>query len=192
MKKEKIILLGGGGHCKSVIDVIEQEGRFEIAGIVEKYEGESEPVLGYPLIGTDKELESLRKRYSYAFVAVGHIGSNSVRKKLFAKLQALRFAIPVIVSPLAYVSSHAVLEEGTVVMHHALVNADATIGKNCIVNTKALIEHDAKVEADCHISTGAVINGGVHVAADTFVGSNATTKQCASIDGFIKAGSLVK
>jgi sugar O-acyltransferase (sialic acid O-acetyltransferase NeuD family) len=192
MKKEKIILLGGGGHCKSVIDVIEQEGRFEIAGIVEKYEGESKPVLGYPLIGTDDELEALREHYSYAFITVGHINSNSARKKLFSRLQALHFSIPVIISPLSYVSSHATLKEGTIVMHHALINASAHVGENCIINTKALIEHESIIQANSHISTGAIINGGVHVAADTFVGSGATTKQGVSVSGFVKAGSVVK
>ena len=77
-------------------------------------------------------------------------------------------------------------------MHHCLVNPNAKIGKNCIINTKALIEHDVIIEDNCHISTASVINGGVKVKANTFVGSNATSKQYIEIDGFVKAGSLVK
>ncbi|QOP44885.1 NeuD/PglB/VioB family sugar acetyltransferase [Sulfurimonas paralvinellae] len=192
MKKEKIILLGGGGHCKSVIDVIEQEGRFEIAGIVEKFEGESAPIFGYPLIGTDDELATLREQYSYAFITIGHIASNAVRKKLFSKLKELDFTIPTIISPLSYVSPHATLQEGTVIMHHAIVNAAAKVGKNCIINTKVLIEHDSSIEDNCHVSTGAIINGGVQVMQDTFIGSGTTTKQSICVSGFIKAGSIVK
>ena len=190
--KEKIILIGGGGHCKSVIDVIEQENRFEIAGIIEKYVGESEAVLGYPLIGTDDALEQLRKEYDYAFVTIGHIASNRVRVKLFEKLKALDFKIPVIISPLAYISKHAQVEEGTVVMHHALVNAGVRVGKNCIINSKALLEHDVAVADNSHISTGAILNGGVSVESNSFVGSGTVTKQGSNISGFIKMGSVVK
>ena len=190
--KKKIILIGGGGHCRSVIDVIEQENRFEIAGIIEKYAGESEAVLGYPLIGTDDELKKLRQEYTYALVTVGHIASNSVRVKLFNRLKELGFTLPVVVSPLAYVSKHAKVAAGTVVMHHALVNASASVGENCIINSKALVEHDVVVGAHCHISTGAVLNGGVHIEANSFIGSGSVTKEGISISGFIKAGSGVK
>jgi len=190
--KEKIILLGGGGHCKSVIDVIEQEGRFTIVGIVEKFTGESKPVLGYPLIGTDDELEKLRQTYEYAFVTVGQIKSNSVRVKLFEKLEALAFKIPTIISPLAYVSAHATIEKGTIVMHHTVVNAGAHIGKNCIINSKALLEHDTHIANHCHISTGALLNGDVTVEDNCFVGSGAIVVQGCKVSGFVKAGSLVK
>ena len=190
--KEKIILIGGGGHCRSVIDVIEQEGRFAIAGIIEKYAGEAQAVLGYELIGTDDELEELREQYEYAFITIGHIKSNSVRVKLFHTLKALGFKIPTIISPLAYVSKHAKVARGSVVMHHALINASASVGENCIINTKALIEHDAVIENNCHISTGAIVNGGTIIKADSFYGSNATCKETCHIEGFIKAGSVVK
>ena len=190
--KSEILLIGGGGHCKSVIDVIEQEGKFEIAGIVEKFAGESKEVLGYPLIGTDDELAELRKEYKYAIVTVGHVKSNTIRVKLFHILKDLDFTLPVIVSPLAYLSRHAEVAEGTVLLHHALVNAGAKVEKNCIINSKALVEHDVIIEEHTHISTGAIVNGGARVKANTFYGSNATSKESTKIEGFIKAGSVVK
>lgn len=190
--KEKIILIGGGGHCKSVIDVVEQEGRFEIAGIIEKYVGESKVVLGYPLIGTDDALEKLRQEYSYACVSIGHLTSNKVRVKLFEKLKVLEFKMPVIISPFAYVSQHATIGNGTIVMHHAMLNATVEVGENCIINSKALLEHDVFVGDNCHISTGAILNGGVSVASNSFVGSGSIVKQGIEISGFIKASSFVK
>jgi sugar O-acyltransferase (sialic acid O-acetyltransferase NeuD family) len=189
---KEILLIGGGGHCRSVIDVIEQENKFKIAGIIEKFAGESQPVLGYELIGTDDDLATLKQRYDYAIITIGQLGSSALRVKLFNKLKTLGFQLPVIISPLAYVSPHAYIEEGSVVMHHALVNAQAHIKANCIINSKALLEHDVIVEEHCHISTNATLNGGVHVRAHTFVGSGVTTKQGAILKGFIKAGSIVK
>jgi len=189
---KKILLVGGGGHCKSVIDVIEQENRFTIAGIIDKKELIGSCVLGYEVIGCDDHLAMLRQEYHYAFVCVGHLYSNTLRKKLFSHLRELRFTLPTLISPLAYISPHATLGEGTVVMHHALINADVTVGENCIINSKALLEHDVVVEDDVHISTNATINGGSRVCEGSFVGSGVVTKEMAVIKGFIKAGSVVK
>ena len=187
---EKILLIGGGGHCKSVIDVIEQEGRFTIIGIIDIEENIGQDVLKYKTIGCDNDLEELFKTYKYALVTVGQIKSNDLRVKLFNQLKKIGYTLPTIISPLAYVSKYASIEEGTVIMHHALVNVDAKVGKNCIVNTKALIEHDVVIENSCHISTGAILNGGTVVKENSFVGSNSITKEYISVDGFIKAGSV--
>lgn len=188
----QILLIGGGGHCKSVIDVIEQENKYEIIGIVDTKENIGKKVLDYEIIACDDDLKELFKTCQNAVVTIGHIKSNALRVKLFAKLKNIGFNIPVIISPLAYVSKYANIDEGTVVMHHALINANVKIGKNCIINTKALIEHDCIVEDNCHISTASVLNGGVIVRANTFFGSNATSKQDIIIDGFIKAGELIR
>ena len=188
---KNILLIGGGGHCKSVIDVIELENKFNIAGIIDKKELLGVDILGHKVIGCDDDLEELFKTYKYAIVTVGQIKSNSLRVNLFNKLKSIGYTLPVIKSPLAYISKHSTIDEGTVIMHHTLVNADANIGKNCIINTKALIEHDVKINNNCHISTGAIINGGTVIEKNTFIGSNVTTKEYITISGFIKAGSLV-
>ena len=190
--KPEILLIGGGGHCKSVIDVIEQEGKYSIAGIIDKKELIGTDVLGYKVIACDDDLPNLFQKYKYAIVTVGQIKSNVLKVKLFNILKEIGYKLPVIVSPLAYVSKHSSVDEGTVIMHNALVNADATVGKNCIINTKALIEHDSIIEDNCHISTAAVVNGGVTIKENTFFGSNATSKEYIEINNFVKAGSLVK
>lgn len=190
--KNEIILIGGGGHCKAVIDVIEQEAKFTIAGIIDRTELLGQKVLGYEIIGCDSDLNEFFNIYKYAFISVGHIGSGTTRVKLYQKLKQIGYILPSIISPFAYVSKHAHIGEGSTIMHHALINAGASIGHNCIINTKALIEHDSVIEDHCHISTAAVINGGVEVKEGSFIGSNATTKQGIEISGFIKAGSIVK
>ena len=191
---KEIILIGGGGHCKSVIDVIEQEGKFQIIGIVDKPELLGVKVLGYPVIGNDSDLVDLSKKYRYALVTVGQIKSSSLRVKLFKLAVKVGLTMPNIISPRAYVSKHAMIGQGTVIMHDALVNANAKIGENCIINSKALIEHDAIIEDFCHIATNAVINGAAIVRQGSFLGSGVVTKQGVKVEknSFIKAGSLVK
>lgn len=187
-----IILIGGGGHCKSVIDVIEQEGKFNIVGIVDKLELHSD-VLGYSVIGNDFDLVSLAKKYRYALVTAGQIKTPALRIKLFDLAVKAGFKMPSIISPRAYVSPHATIGRGTIVMHDALVNANVTVSDNCIINSKALIEHDTVIESHCHISTYAAINGNVIVERGCFIGSRATTKESIIIEknSFVKAGGLV-
>jgi sugar O-acyltransferase (sialic acid O-acetyltransferase NeuD family) len=192
--KPQILLIGGGGHCKSVIDVIEQEGSYEIAGIIDQKERIGQKVLGYEVIGCDDDLESFLSKISYALVTIGQVQSPDLRIKLFDRLKSIGFDTPVIISPRAYVSKHASIAQGTVIMHDALINADAVVGENCIINSKALVEHDSIIEDHCHISTGAVVNGGGVVQEGTFFGSNAVSKEYVTISrkSFIKAGSVRK
>ena len=189
---KEILLIGGGGHCRSVIDVIEQECRFEIVGIVDRPELLGSNVLGYSVIGNDSDLDSLAKKYQYALITAGQIKSPSLRIKLFNLAVKAGFILPSIVSPNAYVSRYASLGNGVVVMHGALVNINTTISDNCIVNSKALIEHDCQIFKHCHISTNATINGGVTVEEGCFIGSGAITKESIIIkrNSFIKAGSV--
>ena len=191
---KEILLIGGGGHCKSVIDVIEQEGQFQIVGIIDKAELFGTDVLGYPLIGSDLDLESLAKKHSYALVTIGQIKSPEPRKNLFDLAKKAGFIIPSVISPRAYVSKHAFIGNGVVVMHGAIINANVSIGDNCIINSKALIEHDSNVSEHCHISTNTTINGGVIIESGCFIGSGAILRESITINknSFIKAGSVVK
>lgn len=191
---EKIILIGGGGHCNSVIDVIEEQGQFEIAGIIDRGLPVGDTVLGYEVLGADEDLKMFSDLARYALVTVGQIESPELKIRLFEMLKGSGFTLPVIVSPMAHVSKHAQVGEGSVIMHDALVNANARVGKNCIINTKALIEHDSVIGDHCHVSTGAIVNGGVYVEDKCFIGSNAVTSHATKItEGtFVKAGALVR
>lgn len=177
MKRQSIVLIGAGGHCRSCMDVIEQEGRWDIVGLVGQKDEIGASVLGYKVIASDAELADLAKDYSYALITVGHIHTSSLRAQLFHDARRLGFTLPVVVSPRAYVSRHASIGDGTVVFHGAVVNAGARIGMNCIVNSRALIEHDVVVGDHCHISTGAILNGDVRVGTCSFVGSASVVKQ---------------
>jgi sugar O-acyltransferase (sialic acid O-acetyltransferase NeuD family) len=173
--------------------VIEQQGKYQIAGIVDTPEKLNENILGYEIIATDNDLQDLAKKYGYFLIALGHIKSPDKRIKLFVTLKDLGAKFPVIISPIAYVSKHARIEEGTIVMHHALINAGASVGRNCIINSKALIEHDAVIEDYCHISTGAVVNGGVKIGSGSFFGSNAVCKEYIEIgeNAVIGCGAII-
>lgn len=190
----RIVLIGGGGHCKSCIDVIEAMGKYSIAGIIDIREKVGQKVLGYGIVGTDDEIADYVRKYKNVLITLGQIYTSEKRIKLFKIAEEHNACFPVVISPLAYVSKHAKIGKGTIVMHHALINADASIGVNCIINTKSLVEHDAVIGDHCHISTGAIVNGGVNIGNNTFYGSGAVSKEYISIpqNSFIKANSIVK
>ncbi len=190
----EIILIGGGGHCVSCIDVIEMENRFKIAGIVDQNEKIGNKVLGYEIIGTDKDIPSLLKSYNYFHLTIGQIGKPDVRLKISSMFQGSSAIFPTLVSPLAYVSKHASIGAGTIVMHFAMINAGAHVGEHCIINSKSLIEHDAEVGDFCHVATGAIVNGGVKIGKESFLGSASVTKQSSIIpdNSFVKANILYK
>ena len=191
--KPNIILIGGGGHCVSVIDVIENENKFNILGILDSNIKENN-VLGYKILGGDNLIPKLVNENTYFLITVGQIKSYSIRKNIAKTLIENNAKLATVISPLAYVSKHAYTEEGTIVMNHAVVNAKAKIGKNCIINTMSNIEHGVSIGDFCHISTCAVINGESVIGSGTFIGSNATISNGISIkeNSIISAGKFIK
>lgn len=191
--KEEIVLIGGGGHCKACVDVIEAENRFKIAGIIDTEEKLHQRILDYEVIACDSDLPKLVKSYKYFLITIGCVKNPYSRVEKFEYLKQLGAECPVIVSPLAYVAKSACIGEGTIVMHKACVNTKASIGRNCIVNTAALVEHDTKINEHCHISTGSIINGECNIGNRVFVGSNSVVVNNINIndDAVIGAGSVV-
>ncbi len=178
---KSLILIGGGGHCESCIDVIEQQGEYRIEGIVDRPDRIGSQIAGYDIIADDTAIPDLVKKHHCFLITIGQIKSAEKRINLFNLLLALKAELPVIISPFAYVSPHARIGSGTIVHHHALINSGVKIGKNCIINSKALVEHNAIVADHVHISTGAILNGSSQVGKGSFVGSSATVRETVTI-----------
>lgn len=187
-----IILLGGGGHCKSVIEVAESAGR-QILGILDRPDEAGKEVLGYRVIGTDDDIAQYADKAEF-MITVGFIKSPAIRERLFRQVKEAGGQLATIVASTAYVSRHATLGEGTVVMHHAFVNAGARVGCNVILNTFCNIEHDAVVGDQCHISTGTMVNGDCQVGRNVFIGSQSVLANGITVgdDIIVGAGSLVR
>jgi len=172
-----LLLIGCGGHARSLIDLIESTDHWHIHGLVGLPEQVNTTVLGYPVIGSDDDLTYLRDACPAAVLAIGQLPDPAPRQRLADQLEQLGFHCPVLVSPHAVVSRHAQLGPGTTVGHGVIVNAAAVVGAHCILNSGALIEHDAQIGDHCHISTGALVNGGVRVGSGSFVGSGAMIRE---------------
>jgi sugar O-acyltransferase (sialic acid O-acetyltransferase NeuD family) len=172
-----LLLIGCGGHARSLIDLIESTGQWHIHGLVGLPEQHGSSALGYPVIGSDADLPSLREACPAALLAIGQLPDPAPRQRLAAQLEQLGFHCPVLISSHAVVSRHAQLGPGTTVGHGVIVNAAAVVGAHCILNSSALIEHDVQIGDHCHISTGVLVNGGVRLGSGSFIGSGAMIRE---------------
>lgn len=192
---EKIILLGMGGHAHSVVDSIEREGHYHIAGFLDPEAPESGCYKEYKVLGNDDALaECYKQGIRHAFIAVGYMGTGKVREHLYEKVKQAGYHLPNIIDPSAVVANDARLGEGVFVGKNAVLNAGAEIGNMCIINTGAIIEHDCTIDEFSHISVGSVLCGMVKVGRSSFVGANATVIQGRAIgDGcIVGAGAVVR
>lgn len=189
---KNLILLGGGGHCKSVIEVAESAG-YTILGILDRPEEVGKDVLAYKVIGVDDDIPQYVDKAEFV-ITIGFIKNPALRIKLYNKVKEAAGKLATIVASTAHVSKYATLGEGTVVMHQAFVNAGAQIGNNVILNTFTNIEHDAVIGDQCHISTGTMVNGDCKVGQNVFVGSQSVLANGIEVgdDIIIGAGSVVR
>jgi len=166
--KQKIILVGTGGHAKVVIDIIRKEGKYNIVGCtssdvsISKFEG-------IRVFGSDEMFPVIfSKGVVKAFVA---IGDNKTRSIVFNKAKKIGFEIVTIIHSDAIIGHGCFIGAGTCVMVGSIINPSTTVGQGCIINTNSNIDHDCIVEDYVHIAPGCSIAGNVHIGRGAFVGT---------------------
>lgn len=190
----KLVLIGGGGHCKSVLDTIYATGRYSEIVITDYGLSNGSMVLGCRVVGTDKELPNLYKKgFRHAFITVGSIKDTTIRRKAYETAKEIGFVFPTIIDPSAVISLSSQIGRGVFVGKNAVVNADVIIKDMAIINTAAIIEHDCCIGEFSHIAIGATLCGGVVMGDSVFVGANATVIQGVKIGigSIIGAGSII-
>lgn len=191
---EKILLVGGGGHCKSVLDSLLMQSIFSEIAIIDKEENIGKKILGIPIIASDDGLLKLYDSgFRNAFVTLGSIGNPSRRVKIFEMLKEIGYTIPNIIDPSALVSPYAKLSDGVFVGKNSIINAGVEILRGAIVNTGVILEHDCMVGEFAHIAPGSVLCGGVNIGQSTHIGAGSMVKQNITIgsNSMIGIGSVV-
>jgi UDP-perosamine 4-acetyltransferase len=200
MASVPLVVIGGGGHAKVVLDVLRLDARFRIVGVVDPARIGGQ-VLEFPVLGGDEILPALRARgVAAAFVA---IGDNRTRQRIGRDLGQLGFTLPAIVHPTAIVSPSARIDAGSVVMAGAKIGPDAWIGELAIVNTGAIVEHDVQLGRAAHVAPGCSLAGCVQVGErallgigsvarpDIRIGDDAVVGAVSAVVADVKAGQTV-
>lgn len=191
--KKKIVIIGAGGHAKSIIDSIEQAGEYRIEGFVEKKESDF-IYREYSCIGIDTDLKKIYESgVKCAVVAIGYMGHGKTREYLYTQLKDIGYELPVIADRSSIIANDVIVGEGTFIGKGVIINSDAQIGNMCIINSGAIIEHDCKVGDYSHVSVGAVMCGESVIKDRVFVGANSTLNQGVAVEtsAIIGAGAVV-
>lgn len=171
--KRDLIVVGGGGHGKSIVRLAAAMGAYRIKGVVDPNIPASERVAGQHVLGGDDVLEKVEHRSALLTIGVGTVRSDHLRKDLFNRFRGMGYSYAVLKHPSAILAEGVVLSDGSQIMAGAIVQTDAFIGENAIINTAAVIEHDCRIGSHCHVATGAVLGGGVVVGECSMVGMGA-------------------
>ena len=188
---KKLLVIGGGGHCKSVLDCVLSLGVYDDVGIVDKKNVE---ILGVSVVGSDQDLVSLfQKGWTDAFITVGSVGNTAARRCLYSIIRKIGFHVPAIVDKTVAMAGGIQIGDGCFIGKKAVVNTGASLGCCAIINTGAIIEHDCSVGDFSHISPGTVLCGQVRIGNDTHVGAGSVIRQQISVGNnvMIGAGSVV-
>lgn len=189
-----LLLIGGGGHCRSILDSIKDNEEFNIVGILDSYKPIGEIVNGVEIIGRIEDAEILYKKgIKNVFIAIGSVGKTNLRKDLYSKLKGIGFEFPILKDKSTILSSNATIGEGTFIGKGVIINIDTKIGKNCIINSGTVIEHDCKIGDFVHLAPNCTLSGGVIVGESAHIGTSTSIIQYRTIgkNTLIGAGSVV-
>mgnify|MGYP001186731601 FL=1 len=188
--KEKILIIGAGGHSKSCLEVIFLQNKYEVVGFTDNKIKKLEKL---KVLGSDRDIHKMKSISQNLLIGMGNIKDINLRWTIFKRAKKLKFKFPKILSPNSFISKSSKISEGTIIMNHCIINSNVEIGKNTIINNKTLIEHDVKIGNNSHIATGAILNGGVKIGNNVFIGSGAIIKENISIasNSIVGMGSIV-
>jgi len=179
----ELLILGSGGFCKSVIDILKSQGKV-IKGIIDYNYPDVHDVMGVPVIGG---FDSLKKWYELGYTQIINTVSlnRKQRDRRYHMLKDIGFELPNVIHSRATVEPSAVLGEGNIVMAGAYVGSQTVVGNNCIFNVNAVVSHDCKIGNSVNVASGAVVAGIVTIGDRTIIG------QCSSVYWGLRIGSDV-
>lgn len=185
-----IVILGNGGHAKSVADSIIRARKYRIAGYTDLVERDSQ--IRY--LGTDDRLKDLYDQgVRFACIGIGYLGESFIRDKIIYRALEIGFQFPAIIDPTSIVISDTKIGMGTYIGKNVIVNSGSVIGSYCILNTGVIVEHENIVGEFSHIAVGSVLCGRVEVGHHSLVGAGSTVIQGISIGNecIVGVGSVV-
>lgn len=192
---DSIVLYGSGGNARVIIDMLRQEGRFEIAGLIDDNpERHGQDVYGEPILGGREELQKIYAGgVRYAANAVGSSWNTTVRTQIYHHLVEIGFGMPPILHP-SVIRGHAVtIGPGTLCMAGVILNPGARLGANVLVNTGTVIEHDCVLKDHVFVGPGCALAGNTVAEEGAFIGVGANTRQGIHLgaESLVAGGAMV-
>lgn len=191
---DNIAIIGSSGHAKVIIDIVRQQGRFNIAGLIDPFEDVGKMALGYPILGKEEDLPSLTKAHNLKGVIIA-IGDNFIRSMVATRIRDISPMLPFIsaIHPSASIATDVKIGEGTVVMAGVSINSSTSIGRCCILNTNSSLDHDSVMEDFASLAPRVVTGGHCRIEPHAAIGIGAILIHGIEIGEYtvVGAGSLV-
>jgi sugar O-acyltransferase (sialic acid O-acetyltransferase NeuD family) len=189
-----IIIKGGGGHGRVIIDIVEKSEQFNLLGVLDANLPHGTNVLGYEVLGNVRDLNRLTLEREVQGVVIS-VGDNWLRSKMASTILAAvpNIAFPNVIHPSAQIGKSVRLGHGNVVMAGAVINSGATIGNFCILNTNCSVDHDVILGDYVSFAPNSCAGGSVEVGdyAAVCLGSNIIDRIRIGAHTVIGAGSTV-
>lgn len=154
---KRLLIVGAGGHGRSVAEAVLAGGTFQLAGFVDDAAPTLCQVWEWTVFGGTADIANCRQHADAAIVA---IGNNRLREELHYRLYAAGFELATVIHPNAIVSPRAVMGVGSAIMAGAIVGTEAQLGAGVIVNCGAVVDHHCRVEDFGHLGVKAGMAGG--------------------------------
>ena len=170
--KDKLLIIGAGGHGKVIADIALKMNRWKSILFLDDNES-IKTSMGLEIIG--KSIDAYKHIEDYD-IFVG-IGNNETRERIQEELKNQGASIPVLIHPDAVIGAQVELGDGTVVMAGVVINCCTKIGKGCII------------EDYVHISPGTHLAGTVKVGKGTWLGIGSIVSNNINITSSCKVGA---
>lgn len=192
--KKKIILIGGGGHAQSCIEIINQHKEFKLIGFFDKNKNIKKIFSFNNLYLKNKDINFFKNKINFLILGIGFIKNSKQREKIYQELVDNNFKFENLISKNSTLSKFAKIGKANQIFNNVIVNAGSVIEDNVILNNNCLIDHNCKVGQNTHISTGAILNGDVVIGNNTFIGSGSIINQGIKVgkNCIIGSGSIIK
>lgn len=185
-----LVIYGGGGHAKALIELIRAEGKYRVAGLLDDHLPVGSQILNVPVLGGGEFLLRLRGQgIGLCVNAVGGIGDITPRLKIYEKIRAAGLRVPSVVHPRAFLEESAQLKDGQQVFFNAYVGSDVQVGFGCILNTGCILSHDCVLGDFVNISPGAILAGAVQVGERSLIGMGVTINLGVKVGRGVRIGN---
>jgi sugar O-acyltransferase (sialic acid O-acetyltransferase NeuD family) len=181
-----LLLVGCGGHARSVADIALDCGIAELLFVDERGR-DDEAIAGFRVVRT------WPAAIGEGWAAFPALGAANGRRAAVAAIRARHLPLATLVSRRAYVGHAATIGGGTLVAHAAHVGPYARVGEATIINTAAVVDHESVIGDYAHVAVNAAIAGRCRVGRHAFVGAGAVLIDNVSIadDVTVGAGAVV-
>lgn len=160
MKNNILLILGAGGHGKSIAESAISSGAWDRVVFADDQWPNVKMAFGYSVVCNIDNIES---QFGKVEAGIAAVGDNKLRELWQEKIKISGIKLAIVIDPRAYVSKTANIGEGSVIMPLSSIGSYARVGCGCIVNSNSCIDHDTVLEDFVHLGVGVNLAGGVFI-----------------------------